>query len=155
MLSVNYGEIIYKPFCAECHYAECRYAECHYAECRYAECHYAECHRADLANSSFFRQIRTVDCVLVRPAGTTETIPENLCSDSGLVAPAAVQECGLGDCPKWQSAEWQSCKEAKCIAKNTGKNVLTTRTADTYSVFFCVLTVKEDIHFRFLLPISH
>ncbi len=44
--------VIYKPFCAECHYAECRYAkccyaECHYAKCRYAECRYADCHYAE------------------------------------------------------------------------------------------------------------
>lgn len=65
-------------------------------------------------------QIRTVDCVVVKPDRSNEVIPGSLCSDSGLAAPIAVQECGLGDCPKWQAGQWQTCKEAKCLAKNTG-----------------------------------
>ena len=79
------------------------------------------CGAENKVDDRFAFQIRTVDCVVVKPDGVTETIPENFCSDSGLVAPVAVQDCGLGDCPKWQSGEWQSCKEAKCIAKNTGQ----------------------------------
>ncbi len=57
--------VIYKPFCAECHYADwcyadCRYAECRYAECRYAECLYAECRSAIVKAQSLLRGMSKV-----------------------------------------------------------------------------------------------
>ena len=66
-------------------------------------------------------QIRSVECTLLRsPEDKQETIPYQICVDSGLRPPAAIQSCGLSQCPSWTAQAWIPCPRAKCIAKRTG-----------------------------------
>ena len=66
-------------------------------------------------------QIRSVECTLLRsPEDKQEIIPYQICVDSGLQPPVAIQSCGLSQCPSWTAQSWIPCPKAKCIAKRTG-----------------------------------
>ena len=54
------------------------------------------------------------------PDEKQETIPYQICVDSGLQPPVAIQSCGLSQCPSWTAQAWIPCSQAKCIAKRTG-----------------------------------
>lgn len=66
-------------------------------------------------------QIRTVECTLLKDdqADKEEIIPYQICIDSGMSPPAAVQSCGLTHCPSWTTQPWVPCAQAKCIATRT------------------------------------
>ena len=64
-------------------------------------------------------QVRTVECTLIRNENA-EIIPYQICVDSGLPPPPAIQSCGLTSCPQWTTQSWTPCSQSKCIAKHTG-----------------------------------
>ncbi|XP_059474387.1 ADAMTS-like protein 3 isoform X3 [Neocloeon triangulifer] len=63
-------------------------------------------------------QAREVIC-MVRLQNNTQPVEGNLCFDAGLESPAAIQDCGSTECPKWAAGPWTECDHSRCFTWNT------------------------------------
>ncbi len=69
-------------------------------------------------------QVRDVSCLVRHSNGVdVEEIPPSLCVDAGLLMPESARSCGVAECPQWIAHRWNSCRKAKCVAKNQGERM--------------------------------